>query len=64
MYEMAKEQKGDPSLIVTSRIKAEEFKKTDRLFEKTGIEEIQIEPSIERLGLRNDVDFREIMQNS
>lgn len=64
MYEMAKEQKGDPSLIVTAKVKAEELKKTDRLFEKTGIEEMHIEPSIERLGLRNDVDFKEIMQNS
>ena len=57
MYEMAKEQKGDPSLIVTSKVKAEELKKSDRLFEKTGIEEMDIEPNIERLGLRTDTDL-------
>jgi len=64
MYEMAKEQKGDPSLIVKSKVKAEELKKMDLFFEKTGIEEMDLEPNIERLGLRTDTDYREILQNS
>merc|ERR1712151_8146 len=55
---------GDPSLIVQAKVKTEELKKMDRLFEKTGIEEMDLEPNIERLGLRTDTDYREILQNS
>ena len=64
MYQMAKEQNGDPSLSVKSKVKAEELKKMDRLFEKTGIEEQDLELSIDRLGLRSDTDYREIEQLS
>ena len=40
------------------------MKKQDKLFEQTGIEEMDIEPSIERLGLHDDVDYQAIVQEA
>ena len=65
MYAMAKEQNGNSNqMYISGKVKAEELKKSDKLFEQTGIEEVDLEASIDRLDLRNDVDYKEIMQMS
>ena len=60
MYDFVKMQKDNPSLI-NSRVRTEEIKQSDILFLKTGIEEADVEPSIERLGLKEDDDYNKII---
>jgi len=60
MYDFVKMQKDNPSLI-NSRVRTEEIKQSDVLFLKTGIEEADVEPSIERLNLKDDDDYKKIV---
>lgn len=48
MYDFVKMQRDHPALI-NARVRSEELKQSDILFNKTGIEEADVEPSINRL---------------
>lgn len=54
--------KESPSLYLNSKVRTEELKKSDMLFLNTGIEEADVEPSIDRLKLRDHPDYIEIKQ--
>ena len=60
MYDFVKLQKDNPSLI-NARVRAEELKQSDYLFIKTGIEEVDVEPSIARLELSEDPEYKELV---
>ena len=60
MYDFVKLQKDNPSLI-NARVRAEELKQSDYLFIKTGIEEVDVEPSIARLELSEDSEYKELV---
>jgi len=56
MYDFVRLQKDNPTLI-NAKVRVEELKQADLLFIKTGIEEADVEPSIERLKLREDAEY-------
>ena len=56
MYDFVRLQKDNPTLI-NAKVRVEELKQADLLFIKTGIEEADVEPSIERLKLREDEEY-------
>ena len=60
MYDFVKLQKDNPQMI-NARVRAEELKQSDYLFIKTGIEEVDVEPSIVRLGLGEDEEYKTIV---
>ena len=60
MYDFVKLQKDNPQMI-NARVRAEELKQSDYLFIKTGIEEVDVEPSIVRLGLGEDSEYKTIV---
>ena len=49
MYDFVTEQKDNPNIFINSKMKTEEYKMNDILFEKTGFEVTDIEQSIARL---------------
>ena len=51
MFEFATEQKDNPEIFINSKVRSEEYKMNDMLFEKTGFEVTDIEPSVARLQL-------------
>ena len=61
MYDFVKMQRDHPALI-NARVRSEELKQADILFNKTGIEEMDVEPSITRLGLAEDQEYKEILE--
>ena len=61
MYDLVREQKQNPSLLINSKVRSEEVKMTDILFSKTGIEVRDVEPSIERLQLETDPEYKAIV---
>ena len=61
MYDFVKQQRDHPSLINT-RVRSEEMKQSDRLFNETGIEEADVEPSIARLNLSEDAEYKEVVE--
>lgn len=60
MYEFVRTQKVAPQMI-NAVIKVEKLKADDHFFNETGIEEEDVEPSIKRLGLEEDAEFKEII---
>ena len=56
MYDFVKSHKDNPNLI-NSRVRQEELKQNDLLFIKLGIEESDVEPSIQRLGMDQDEEY-------
>lgn len=56
MYDFVKTQKENPGLI-NARVRAEELKQSDYLFIKTGIEEVDVEPSCIRLKMSEDEEY-------
>jgi hypothetical protein len=60
MYQMVRHQKLQPQMI-NALIKAEKLKADDLFFNESGIEEEDIEPSIKRLGLATDKDYKRIV---
>ena len=60
MYQMVRHQKLQPQMI-NALIKAEKLKADDLFFNESGIEEEDIEPSIKRLGLTNDKDYKRLV---
>ena len=61
MYEFVRTQKVAPQMI-NAVIKVEKLKADDHFFNETGIEEEDVEPSIKRLGLEDDAEFKEIIE--
>lgn len=59
MYDFVRLQKDNPSLI-NAKVRVEELKQADLLFIKTGIEEADVEPSVERLKLREDEEYKNV----
>ena len=61
MYEMVRTQRIPPQMI-NAIIKVEKLKADDEFFNAFGIEEEDVEPSIKRLNLEEDSDFKAILQ--
>jgi len=60
MYEFVRSQRVAPQMI-NAVIKVEKLKADDHFFNETGIEEEDVEPSIKRLNLEEDDDFKAII---
>ena len=61
MFDFVRANKDHPQ-IVNSRVRSEELKQSDLLFVKLGIEEADVEPSIRRLNMTKDDDYKKIVQ--
>merc|ERR1711988_1636222 len=61
MYEFVRSQRVAPQMI-NAVIKVEKLKADDHFFNETGIEEEDVEPSIKRLDLENDEEFKTIVE--
>lgn len=61
MYEFVRSQRVAPQMI-NAVIKVEKLKADDHFFNETGIEEEDVEPSIKRLDLENDDEFKAIIE--
>ena len=61
MYEFVRSQRIAPQMI-NAVIKVEKLKADDHFFNETGIEEEDVEPSIKRLGLEEDEEFKAIVE--
>ena len=61
MYEFVRTQRVAPQMI-NAVIKVEKLKADDHFFNETGIEEEDVEPSIKRLNLENDEEFKAIIE--
>jgi hypothetical protein len=61
MYEFVRSQRVAPQMI-NAVIKVEKLKADDHFFNETGIEEEDVEPSIKRLNLENDDEFKAIIE--
>ena len=63
MFEMAQAEKDNPQFNMPGKMKIAACKAADKIFEETGIEDVDIDPAIDRLDIRNDTDLREITQD-
>merc|ERR1719201_2393614 len=63
MYDFVKSHKDNPS-VINSRVRAEELRQSDLLFIKLGIEESDVELSIEKLNLTEDDEYKQLMTES
>ena len=63
MYEFVRSQRVAPQMI-NAVIKVEKLKADDHFFNETGIEEEDVEPSIKRLNLEADEEFKAIMDEA
>ena len=61
MYEFVRTQRVAPQMI-NAVIKVEKLKADDHFFNETGIEEEDVEPSIKRLELEEDQEFKDIIE--
>jgi len=61
MYEFVRSQRVAPQMI-NAVIKVEKLKADDKFFIDTGIEEEDVEPSVKRLGLEEDEEFKSIIE--
>ena len=61
MYDFVRSQRVAPQMI-NAVIKVEKLKADDKFFIETGIEEEDVEPSIKRLDLENDEEFKAIIE--
>jgi len=61
MYEFVRSQRVAPQMI-NAVIKVEKLKADDVFFNDTGIEEEDVEPSIKKLDLENDDEFKAIIE--
>ena len=60
MYEFVRSQRVAPQMI-NAVIKVEKLKADDHFFNETGIEEEDVEPSLKRLNLEEDEEFKAIV---
>ena len=61
MYEFVRSQRVAPQMI-NAVIKVEKLKADDHFFNETGIEEEDVEPSLKRLDLEDDEEFKAIVE--
>jgi len=61
MYDFVRSQRVAPQMI-NAVIKVEKLKADDHFFNETGIEEEDVEPSVKRLDLENDEEFKAIVE--
>ena len=61
MYEFVRTQRVAPQMI-NAVIKVEKLKADDHFFNETGIEEEDVEPSIKRLDMEEDEEFKAIIE--
>lgn len=61
MYEIVRAQKVAPQMI-NAIIKVEKMRSDDNFFNETGIEEEDVEPSIKRLQLEEDPEYKAIIE--
>jgi hypothetical protein len=61
MYEFVRSQRVAPQMI-NAVIKVEKLKADDHFFNETGIEEEDVEPSIKRLSLEEEEEFKAIIE--
>merc|ERR1712087_650435 len=61
MYEFVRTQRVAPQMI-NAVIKVEKLKADDHFYDETGIEEEDVEPSIKRLEMEEDEDFKAIIE--
>ena len=61
MYEFVRSQRVAPQMI-NAVIKVEKLKADDNFFNETGIEEEDVEPSLKRLNLEDDEEFKAIVE--
>jgi len=61
MYEFVRTQRVAPQMI-NAVIKVEKLKADDHFFNETGIEEEDVEPSIKRLDMEDDEEFKAIIE--
>lgn len=62
MYEFVRSQRVAPQMI-NAVIKVEKLKADDHFFNETGIEEEDVEPSVKRLNLEEDEEFKAIIED-
>jgi len=62
MFGLAQAEKESPQFNIPGKMKIAACKAADRIFAETGIEDVDIEPAIDRLGIRMDPDLRGIVQ--
>ena len=62
MYEMVRAQRIPPQMI-NAIIKVEKLKADDEFFNTFGLEEEDVEPSVKRLGLEKDEEFKAIIDS-
>lgn len=62
MYDFVRGNKVPPQMI-NAVIQVEKLKADDRFFNKTGIEEEDVEPSIKRLNMEEDEDYKKIVED-
>lgn len=48
--------------MINAVIKVEKLKADDKFFNETGIEEEDVDPSIKRLGLQDDEEYKAIIE--
>lgn len=61
MYDYVRSQRVAPQMI-NAVIQVEKLKADDKLFNETGIEERDVEPSIKKLGLEEDEEYKGIIE--
>ena len=61
MYEFVRTQRVAPQMI-NAVIKVEKLKADDHFFNETGIEEEDVEPSIKRLDMEDDDEFKAVIE--
>jgi len=61
MYEFVRTQRVAPQMI-NAVIKVEKLKADDHFYNETGIEEEDVEPSIKRLDMEEDEDFKALIE--
>jgi len=61
MYEIVRSQRLAPHMI-NSIIKVEKLRADDSFFNETGIEEEDVEPSIAKLGMEEDDEYKAIVE--
>jgi len=61
MYEFVRSQRVAPQMI-NAVIKVEKLKADDKFFIDTGIEEEDVEPSVKRLDMEDDEEFKAIIE--
>ena len=51
-------------MVMMMKMMVQQQRAQDKLFEKTGVEEDQLNSSIQRLGLQNDPEFMKMVQEN